>query len=70
MGRHRDIPAENARRLAEGEDRQGEDALAEVRRKIQIGMDQLDRGEGLSGGQVLAELRKKSADFRLAQHGE
>ena len=53
-----DIPAEDARRIPGGEDRLREEPLAEVRRKIQIGIDQLDRGEGIPGGQVLAELKK------------
>ena len=71
QGRYREgIPAKDARRLPDDEDRLREEPLAEVRRKIQIGIDQLDRGEGIPGGQVLAEVRKKSADFRLAQHGE
>ena len=38
--------------------------LAEVRQKIQAGLDQLDRGEGLDGDQVLAEMKKMSKTFR------
>lgn len=33
-----------------------EQRLARLRTDIQVGLDQLDRGEGLSGGQVRDEL--------------
>jgi len=32
--------------------------LQELRRELQLGIDQLDRGEGIPGEQVFAELRK------------
>ena len=51
-------------RLLEDQDRLRELHLAEVRKKIQAGLDQLDRGEGISGDQVYAEMKQKSADFR------
>ena len=35
-------------------------ALAELHRDIQTGLDQLDRGEGIPGDQVLAEIRGQS----------
>jgi bifunctional DNA-binding transcriptional regulator/antitoxin component of YhaV-PrlF toxin-antitoxin module len=38
--------------------------LEAVRRKIQIGLDQLDRGEGIPGEKVEAELKRRSAEFR------
>ncbi len=38
--------------------------LSEARQKIQVGLDQLDRGEGLDGEKVLAEMKKMSAKFR------
>ena len=38
--------------------------LEEVRRKIKVGLDQLDRGEGIPGEQVEAELKRVSAEFR------
>jgi antitoxin ParD1/3/4 len=51
-------------RLLEDQDRLRELHLAEVRKKIQAGLDQLDRGEGIPGDQVYAEMKQKSADFR------
>jgi antitoxin ParD1/3/4 len=57
-------------RLLADQDRLREAQLAEVRRKIQTGIDQLDRGEGIRGEEVLAGLKKKSAAFRKAQSGE
>ena len=38
--------------------------LAEVRRKIRVGLDQLDRGEGILGEEVEAELKRVSKEFR------
>jgi len=51
-------------RLLEDQDRLRELHLAEVRKKIQAGLNQLDRGEGIPGDQVYAEMKQKSADFR------
>jgi len=38
--------------------------LEAVRRKLKVGLDQLDRGEGIRGEQVEAELSRVSAEFR------
>ncbi len=38
--------------------------VEEVRRKIQAGVDQLDRGEGIDGETVLAELKESSDALR------
>jgi antitoxin ParD1/3/4 len=57
-------------RLLDDQDRLREAQLAEVRRKIQLGIDQLDRGEGIPGDEALAELKIKSAALRKAQKGE
>jgi antitoxin ParD1/3/4 len=57
-------------RLLEDQDRLREAQLDEVRKKIQTGAEQLDRGEGIPGDRVLAELKKKSAAFRKTQGGE
>ncbi len=38
--------------------------LQELRRDLQLGIDQLDKGEGIPGKQVFAELRE-----RLRQEG-
>jgi antitoxin ParD1/3/4 len=54
-------------RLLEDHDRLRELHLAEVRKKIQSGLDQLDRGEGIPGEQVFAEMTRKSAEFRKAR---
>jgi antitoxin ParD1/3/4 len=51
-------------RLLDDQDRLRNAQLEEVRRKIQIGIDQLDRGEGIEGGTVLAELKQKSKALR------
>jgi len=56
-------------RLLEDQDRLRAVQLEEVRRKIQVGLDQLDRGEGIAGDQVLAELKQKSAASRRVQQG-
>jgi antitoxin ParD1/3/4 len=57
-------------RLLEDQDRLRAAQVEEVRRKIQVGLDQLDRGEGIPGDQVLAELKQKSAAVRRARKGE
>jgi hypothetical protein len=51
----------------EDQDRLRELHLAEVRKKVQAGLDQLDRGEGIPGGLVYADMKKKSAEFRNAR---
>ncbi len=38
--------------------------LEEVRRKIKLGLDQLDRGEGVPGNQVEANMKRVGAEFR------
>jgi len=57
-------------RLLDDQDRLRAAQLDEVRRKIQTGLDELDRGEGVPGDQVLAELKQKSAAARRARKGE
>jgi antitoxin ParD1/3/4 len=47
-------------RLLDDQDRLRNAQLEEVRRKIQGGIDQLDKGEGIEGRTVLAELKQKS----------
>ena len=51
-------------RLLEDQDRLREVRLEEVRRKIQTGIDQLDRGEGIDGKTVFSELQEKSKALR------
>jgi bifunctional DNA-binding transcriptional regulator/antitoxin component of YhaV-PrlF toxin-antitoxin module len=38
--------------------------LEEVRQKIRTGLEQLNRGEGIPGEQVEANLKRHSAEFR------
>ena len=54
-------------RLLDDQDRLREVQLEAVRHKIQIGLEQLDRGEGIPGEQVLAEMKRKSAAHRAKQ---
>lgn len=51
-------------RLLDDHDRLRELQLNEVRKKIQIGLDQLDRGEGVPGDQAQARMKRRSAAFR------
>ena len=50
-------------RLIEDQDRLRELRMEEVRNQIQTGLDQLDRGEGIPGEAVYAQMRRKSAAF-------
>ena len=54
-------------RLLDDHDRLREIQLTEVRKKIQTGLDQLDRGEGIPGEEVYEEMKRKSAEFRKAK---
>ena len=51
-------------RLLDDQDRLRELHQSEVRVKIQTGLDQLDRGEGIPGEQVYAQMKRRSAEFR------
>jgi antitoxin ParD1/3/4 len=51
-------------RLLDDQDRLRELRLDTVRQQIKVGLDQLDRGEGIPGEDVLKRLRKKSAAAR------
>lgn len=51
-------------RLLDDHDRIREVHLSEVRRKIETGLDQLDRGEGIPGDQAYAQMKQRSAEFR------
>jgi hypothetical protein len=54
----RQLSPEEQERLAE------EIKLQWLRREIQKGADQLDRGQGIPGEQVIAELRERNKAFR------
>jgi antitoxin ParD1/3/4 len=51
-------------RLLDDHDRLRELHLSEVRKKIQSGLDQLDRGEGIPGDKAYAQMKRRSAAFR------
>jgi antitoxin ParD1/3/4 len=51
-------------RLLDDHDRLRELQFSELRNKIQTGLDQLDRGEGVPGDLAYARMKKKSAGFR------
>jgi antitoxin ParD1/3/4 len=54
-------------RLLDDHDRLREIQLGEVRKKIKTGLDQLDRDEGIPGGQAHAQMKQKSAEFRMGK---
>lgn len=54
-------------RLLEDEDRLRDERLVEVRRKIQVGLDQLDRGEGIPGEEVYKEMKRRSQFVRRSR---
>jgi antitoxin ParD1/3/4 len=51
-------------RLLEDQDRLRKIKFADVRKKIQAGLDELDRGEGIPAGAVYAEMKRRSAALR------
>ena len=51
-------------RLLEEKDLMREARLQEVRGRIQEGLDQLDRGEGIPGEKVREEVKRRSAAAR------
>lgn len=53
-----------ALRLLEEQHSLRERHLADARNKIQAGLDQLDRGQGIPVEQVHAAMKQKSAEFR------
>jgi antitoxin ParD1/3/4 len=57
-------------RLLEDQDRLRAARLEEVRRKVQAGIDQLDRAEGIDGDKVFAELKRKSEALRKSRKSE
>ncbi|MBD6614750.1 type II toxin-antitoxin system ParD family antitoxin [Komarekiella sp. 'clone 1'] len=53
-----------ALRLLEERDRLQEQRLAELKAKIQVGIEELERGEGIDGEEVFAEIEE---DIRRAE---
>jgi antitoxin ParD1/3/4 len=54
-------------RLLDDQDRLRELRLDETRKKIQTGLDQLDRGEGIPGDEAYARMKQKSRVFRQSR---
>ncbi|HZM02564.1 MAG TPA: type II toxin-antitoxin system ParD family antitoxin [Candidatus Saccharimonadales bacterium] len=54
-------------RLLDDHDRLRELHLNEVRKKIHLGLTQLDRGEGIPGADAHAQMKRKSAQFRKSK---
>ena len=54
-------------RLLDDHDRIRKVHLNEVRKKIQAGLDQLDRGDGIPGGKAYAQMKQRSAELRKAK---
>jgi antitoxin ParD1/3/4 len=51
-------------RLLDDQDRLRELQLDEVRRKIQTGLAELDRGEGIPGEAAHQQMKQRSEEFR------
>ena len=51
-------------RLLKERDTVQQQRLEQLKKEIALGLEQLDRGEGLDGEQVFAELRQLSEDRR------
>ena len=49
-----------ALRMLRERDRTQQGELAELHREIQTGLDQLDRGEGIPGEEVFAEIHRRA----------
>jgi antitoxin ParD1/3/4 len=56
-----------ALRLLKERDEIREHRLAELRKEVSVGLDQLRRGEGIPGEQVYEELRQRSQERRRKQ---
>jgi len=54
-------------RLLEERDRHYEQWLQDTRQKVQAGLEQLDRGEGIDGEVVMARFREK---IRIARENQ
>jgi antitoxin ParD1/3/4 len=48
-------------RLLEEKDQMREMKLAELKKEIQLGLNSLDRGEGIDGEEVFAEIEREAA---------
>lgn len=55
-------------RLLEERDKQYDEWVKTTQEKLEIGLAQLDRGEGIDGEKVIAQLREKSRKLREEGH--
>lgn len=55
---------DTALQLLEERERHYEQWLEETRQKVQVGLDELDRGEGVDGEVVIEQLRAKLRNAR------
>lgn len=55
---------DTALQLLEERERHYEQWLEETRQKVQVGLDELDRGEGVDGEVVIKQLRAKLRNAR------
>lgn len=54
----------DALRLLQLHERERESLASELRKKIAVGLEQLDRGESVASAEVFAELRQRNAAIR------
>ena len=54
-----------ALRLLDERDRIHQMRLEELRKDIQLGLDQLDRGESINGDEAIAQLRERIRQIRV-----
>jgi antitoxin ParD1/3/4 len=51
----------DALRLLQFHEREREELVSELRKKVAVGLEQLDRGESIDSAEVFAELRRRNA---------
>ncbi|HEX6963295.1 MAG TPA: type II toxin-antitoxin system ParD family antitoxin [Lacipirellula sp.] len=51
-------------RLLQLHEREREELVGDLRKKIAVGLEQLDRGESVDSAEVFAELRSRNAQFQ------
>lgn len=54
----------DALRLLQLHDRERETLVGDLRQKIAVGIEQLDRGETVEAGEVFSELRRRNAQYQ------
>jgi antitoxin ParD1/3/4 len=59
----------DALRLLQLHEREREELVSELRKKINVGLEQLDRGEAVASTEVFAELHRRNDAARARSHG-